>query len=675
MAVLNTFIRCLLVASLSFWGSPALGSTEGGFEFSRPSFGSPVDSAATLPQGQTELATGLWLSGLGPESWTSTELLLTGFSLLGASLIATVYRSWLKEKKALEQHNKEVQAQLEAMEAELGEEGPKVLEKFGLDHLRQRGNLLGSHSHSAGMEVFRPYDQLERDLAEAVEVLKLYEQLYLQNLNSASASPTGEALQSLPAWEESAAFLYSQGWWPSQRRIELQPTDISHPSSQNILALLHSMQSKEEQLQKHSASHRADQAHSCGPSCTQDHGHHHHHHHHHHHESSPLAEFFSQPLVRSFKENFLARSALWTVRSVKVLLWDYGLKPLHQSLTHPQQIATRLSAQSRVARNENALNAYVGGALGFSLFWAYEAIIHGLLHIHFMCNHAFQYSLAMTTAGAMLSPIHYFKESLMLFRNKLGWRERQKLVWALKREKGRAGAARKNFWLGSRVVHQREFMRDHHSHGLWENFTDQVKLSSGWYLLSQDFSKDEKKIGGSIPSSHQQVLDLQAELQLEILSLQKALSTAALLQRFASGQQMSPALDTLGQIKKALSGLEDLLHLKVLVGEAALGSDFSKLMGGLSDDDMVWVEEQIRWQLHELRQGFLQIHGSVEPNLESSSLGFLEVKSLSRKLNRFIQTIKSGADQQTLQASRLTYQEERSKARDCLGLLQGLVRK
>lgn len=551
---------------------------EAPFSFSRPAPFSLGDSEAEW------LASGIDLAG-GAASSSSPELLIGGFVALGAALLASLYYNWLKERDQLDLHNRDSEGLPPSHWL-----NPQNVESVG----------------SGGMKVISSYSELERGLAEAIEVLKLYEKQYLASVLKGQEKPPLD-------WGDSVAYLNSRGWWPASHKIEAHSQLILGPSGQSVQEMLSALEFRPQLFKalESSVVMGPSVSGACGAHCNHDHQHH-------HHEdpvspsahSSALKEFFALGEVGRFSQNFLARVALWSAGVAKTLLWDYTLKPSKEALTHPRQVGLKLAAGSRMSRRENPLNAYVGGSLGFALFWAYEAIIHGVLHIHFMCNHAFQYSLAMSTAGAALAPIHQLKQSVELFSSRLSFSQRLAWVSDLQKEKKLAQRARKNLWLGSRVLNQRDFLASHHSH-LWaRDFVTEVELSPQWFLLSPLLkaqggrSLESGGLLSSPNSSHQQILDLRAELELQILTLKKAIVSMALLARYGGRSELGPLLDSLGFLKRSLAALEDLKHLSILRSE-----EFSSV-SGLSPEDLKLLEKSLRHQLHLLRE--LTLEGQVE---------------------------------------------------------------
>ena len=125
------------------------------------------------------------------------------------------------------------------------------------------------------------------------------------------------------------------------------------------------------------------------------------------------ADFGDSPLYRLqrlrstfFKINrfhiksFLMGAVAILVRSGKLLVWDYTLRPIFQTFQSPRHTFTPLISRSRISSSERGrLGSATIATFGAGLFFAYELIIHGIFHIHFACNHTVQFSLAMATAG------------------------------------------------------------------------------------------------------------------------------------------------------------------------------------------------------------------------------------------------------------------------------------
>ena len=116
------------------------------------------------------------------------------------------------------------------------------------------------------------------------------------------------------------------------------------------------------------------------------------------------SKFFE--MNRPHIKNFLMGAVSMLVRSGKLLVWDYTLRPAFKTFQSPRHTFAPLTSRLRISGNERGrLNSTVVSTLGVGLFFAYEFALHGILQIHTFCNHSLQLSLAMATAGVAFDVI------------------------------------------------------------------------------------------------------------------------------------------------------------------------------------------------------------------------------------------------------------------------------
>ena len=105
-------------------------------------------------------------------------------------------------------------------------------------------------------------------------------------------------------------------------------------------------------------------------------------------------------------KSFLMGAMRMLVRSGRLLVWDYTLRPAFETFKSPRHTFAPLISRSRISSGERGrFGTATVSTLGVGLFFAYEFVLHGILHIHTFCNHSLQFSLAMATAGVAFDVI------------------------------------------------------------------------------------------------------------------------------------------------------------------------------------------------------------------------------------------------------------------------------
>jgi hypothetical protein len=112
------------------------------------------------------------------------------------------------------------------------------------------------------------------------------------------------------------------------------------------------------------------------------------------------ARFFA--MNRAHIKSFLMGGVNLLIRSGKFLVWDGLVRPIIGTFQNPRNTFVPMAARSRVSSSERGrISSMAIGAIGGSMFFAYEFILHGVLQIHVACNHSLQFTLAMATAGVI----------------------------------------------------------------------------------------------------------------------------------------------------------------------------------------------------------------------------------------------------------------------------------
>ena len=144
-------------------------------------------------------------------------------------------------------------------------------------------------------------------------------------------------------------------------------------------------------------------------------------------------------------KRFLAESVNLVVRSGKYLFWNGLAQPIVQTFQTPRGTLRPLVARSRISSSERGrLSSVAIATLGGGMFFIYEFIMHGILHIHVACNHSLQFALAMGSAGVIHDVVRQPFLTTQLLPHHFSLMERAQLGVSISLARWKMGRLKKN---------------------------------------------------------------------------------------------------------------------------------------------------------------------------------------------------------------------------------------